>query len=249
MNKFILLSIPILLILHSGCVSDDQPIQEIENIEYFRPSGKLAFSYSHRGNGEYLSVAEHLYDSKGRRSKTIMISEPLEIERITHYVYNELDSLHWEETYNVVENNPEFAYGYERIFDALNRFIERRIHRSDGTQRLVYKNIYDESGRMVERNLDTEREVFTYFDDGRIATIRLQYNNSDLSIGQLFRYDTKDLLVAKEYFITRGDSIPESGEGNIEEFDYDDKNYLIEKRFYDPNFGFGLQGRITFEYY
>lgn len=178
-----------------------------------------------------------------------MFSEPMAFERITHYGYNELDSLHWEENYNVVDNTPEFAYSYERIFDSLNRHIELRIHRSDGTQRLVYKNNYDETGRMVERDLDSEREVYTYLDNGRIASIRLQFNNSDLSIGQLLRYDARYRLVAKKYFITRGDIIPETGEGNIEEFDYDDQDLLVEKRVYDPRFGFGLQGRITYKYY
>jgi hypothetical protein len=54
---------------------------------------------------------------------------------------------------------------------------------------------------------------------------------------------------AKENFVIRADSIPESGEGNIEEFDYDEQNRLVESRYYDPNFGFVLRGRITYEYY
>ncbi|WP_209331251.1 hypothetical protein [Lunatimonas salinarum] len=251
MKKFILLSLTILVIFQFGCVSEDeQPIQEIENTAFFRPSGKLAFTYSHRNAHEYLSVAEHLYDSEGAKAKTILNNELLGRTIATYYVYNELDSLHWERRYNITGDQRVFNLAYERVFDPQNRPIELRAHLADDTERWVYRNHFDDNNRLVNREMPNgEREVYTYLDNGRIATIRIQYNNSDLSIGHLYRYDDKNRLIAKEYFVIRGDSIPESGEGNIEEFDYDEQNRLVESRYYDPNFGFVLQGRITYEYY
>lgn len=253
MKKFILLSIPFLLIFLSGCVDEEQPIEEIENEIFHKPEGKLAFTYVYGGTNTTESrTTEYLYDSESRltkmRSETHLGSQVF--LTATRYTYNERDCLVWDKKYHLIDEQPIFNLAYERIFDSQNRPVEVRVYRADGTERLVYQNHFDDADRLVMRELGGgEREVYTYFDDGRIATMRQQFSNSDLSIGHLYRYDENDRLVAKEYFLSRGDTIPESGEGNIEEFDYDEWDRLSEKRVYDPNFGFVMRGRITYEYY
>jgi hypothetical protein len=198
----------------------------------------------------FLRVSESLYDSKNRVAKIILISEPLASKSITINKFNELDCLRWQKKYNIVEGIPEFHVGYERVYDSHNRHIELILHHPDGSHQLAYRNEYDESGVLLERDhMIGEKEVYTYFDDGRVATMRWQYTDSDLSIGQLYRYDERNRVVAKEHFMARGGNIPESREGNVEEFDYDDQGRLVEKRLYDPNFGFSPRGRITYEYY
>ncbi|WP_035807178.1 hypothetical protein [Lunatimonas lonarensis] len=256
MKKFVLLYLTILVIFQFGCVTDDQPIEVIEESEnelFYTPEGKLAFSFVYGGaNTTQSGKTEYLYDSDSRltklRSETHVIGQVFHSD--TRYEYNELDCLVWDKKYNLIDEEPVFNLAYERIFDPETRQTEVRAHRADGTERWVYRNLFDDNNRLVKREMQGgEWEVYTYMADGKTATMRQQFANSDLSIGHLYRYDDNQRLIAKEYFVIRGDSIPESGEGNIEEFDYDDQNRLVESRYYDPNFGFVLQGRITYEYY
>lgn len=257
MKKFSL--ILLYIVFPSGCVPENEAERagEMEldcavgKDNYFKPEGKLAFSYIYSGtNTMENGVSEYLYDKQYRLAK--MLSETHLINQIFHkintYTYNELDCLVWEKKYDLVDDQCSFNLAYKKVFDSQNRPIELHVHRADGSQDVVYRNTYNDAGKLVERDVRGEREVYTYLENGRIASMR-QYSAGDIAIGHLYRYDEKNRLVAKEYFVSRRDTIPEEGEGNIEEFDYDDQDRLVEKRVYAPTWGFELQARVVFEYY
>lgn len=91
-----------------------------------------------------------------------------------------------------------------------------------------------------------ERQVYHYDGDGKIS-LRLWMLEDVVFEGYIYRYNERGLLVAEEFF--KSNVIPEQGEGVALEYNYDERDRMIEKRRFDPYWGFVMTDILTYRYW
>lgn len=261
-----LFSIMILLasLLGPSCTvqEDPVPVEEIEetvifdNEELFTPSGLLGYIYTYQFNDkDYSYKSRRFYDEKNRNIIRIAMLPEGDTTGLSKNIYDDQDRMVERKSYYYSGIRNQYLR-YEYIFENGGQIEKVISHSPDRPSRFFYQNIYDEQGRLIEKQFTEDRYgekyMFEYEGDRIRAMLWTSGKNENddtkpIVLGHLYRYNEKGLLVAKEYFKTR--KIPETGEGNMFEYEYDKHGRLIEEREYVPTQGFAPLLRKTYEYY
>ncbi|MBR9778125.1 MAG: hypothetical protein GYB55_25085, partial [Cytophagales bacterium] len=208
-------------------------------------------------NGDDFSfVSQRLYDEKNRNTIRVGTVPKGDTTGVDKYLFDDQDRLIERKNYYLDTGIPSLYRRYEHIYEK-DGLIEKVIsHSQDRPSRFFYQDIYDEEGKLIEKQFTEdgygEKYIYEYEGDRIRAMLWTSGKNENddtmpIVLGHLYRYNEKGLLVAKEYFKTR--KIPETGEGNMFEYEYDKHDRLIEEREYVPTQGFAPLLRKTYEYY